>query len=151
LKKGSNNKPGTHFWFLYDKMLKCVISFVTLPLEIVEACICLFVGWTVQSVETVHHKTGSYRFDSWYSHGNFQVTHFFCPPSVALVSTQPLMEMSTKELPWELSAANVYSWQPCCLSCAEHHSKDGSPTFNPHSEFLWLLTGKLYFLCSFVA
>ena len=130
-------------------MLKCVISFVILPLEIIQACICLFVGWTVQSVEALHHKTGSYRFDSWYSHGNFQVTHFFCPPSVAVGSTPPLMEMSPEEFPWESSAANVYSWQLCCLSCAENQSKDGNPTFRPPSEYSWLLMGKLFmFICS---
>jgi len=37
------------------------------------------------------------------------VTHFFCPPSVALGSTPPLMEMSTEEFPLESSAAIVYS------------------------------------------
>jgi len=132
-------------------MLKCIIFFVTLPLEIIQACICLFVGWTVQLVEALHHKMGSYRFNSWYSHGNFQVTHFFCPPSVALGSTPPLMEMSTEEFPLESSAAIVYSWQLYCLNCAEHQIKDGSPTFHPPSGPFWLLMGKLYFSCLFVA
>lgn len=132
-------------------MLKCVISFVTLPLAIIQACICLFVRWTVQSVEALHNKTGSYRFDSWYSHGNFQVTCFFCPPSAVLRSTQPLMEMSTEEFPWEPSVANMCSWQLCCLSCAEHHTKDWSPTFHPPLWVFMTFDGKallFMFICS---
>ena len=50
---------------------------------------------------------------------------FFCPHSVAVVSTQPLTEMSSKEFPWRQSAAGEYS-RPGCTEC---QSKDGSPTF----------------------
>jgi len=32
--------------------------------------------------------------------GNFQVSYFFYPHSVALGPTQPLREMSPKEFPW---------------------------------------------------
>ena len=32
--------------------------------------------------------------------GNFQVTSSICPHLVAMWSTQPLTEMSAKELPW---------------------------------------------------
>ena len=39
--------------------------------------------------------------------GNFQVTCSACPHSVALASTQPVTERSTKELPWGYSVAGM--------------------------------------------
>ena len=50
--------------------------------------------------EGLRHKTGGSGFDPPEVLGIFQVACSFCPHSVALGSTQPLTEMSTKEFPW---------------------------------------------------
>jgi hypothetical protein len=41
--------------------------------------------------------------------GSFQVAYSFWPLSVALGSTQPLKEMSTKKVPWGYNVAGAYS------------------------------------------
>ena len=76
--------------------------------------------------------------------GSFQVAYCFWPLSVALGSTQPLKEMSTKEFPWGYNVAGAYSRQFCRLNCAECQNKGGSPTFHHPSEFSSLLMRKLY-------
>jgi len=60
----------------------------------------------------------------------FQVTKSFCVPSVALGSTQPLIEMSTKEFPWGKVQIALTADNSAVLSYAECQSKDGSHTFH---------------------
>ena len=69
---------------------------------------CAYVNWSVirdewramtQMVETLRKTTDVPGSIPGRNVGNFQLTHSFYPLSVALGSTQPVTEMSTKEFP----------------------------------------------------
>ena len=70
--------------------------------------------------------------------GNFQVTSSFYPHSVALGSTQPLAEMSTKEFPWGKEGTARRDDNTAMLVVPNVNVKCGSQTFYPPSPLLSL-------------
>jgi len=69
----------------------------------------------VQLVKTSYKFTGSV-FDEVIG-----VFHWLSPSShsVALGSTRPLKEMSTRSISWVVKAASAWGWQPWCANCPE--------------------------------
>jgi hypothetical protein len=60
-----------------------------------------------QFVEALHHKTGGRRFDSQWGHWNFLSDLILVSAFSSLGFTQPVTEMSTRDLPWGVKAAGA--------------------------------------------
>jgi hypothetical protein len=50
---------------------------------------------------------------------------------MALVSTQPLTEMSTRNISWGVKAAGAYGWQPTTFMCRLSRNLGASTSWNP--------------------
>jgi hypothetical protein len=62
-----------------------------------------------QLVEALRYKPEGHGFDSRWCHWNW---HNPFSRTMALGTTQPLTEMSTRNISWEVKAAASQGWQP---------------------------------------
>ena len=51
--------------------------------------------------------------------------------TMALGSTQPLTEMSTRNISWRVKAASAFGWQPSTLMCQMSRNLGASTSWNP--------------------
>jgi len=75
-----------------------------------------------QSVEALHYKPEGRGFDSRWCHSNFSLTYNPSSRTVALESTQPLTEMSTRNTSWGVKGGRcvrLTTLPPSCADCLE--------------------------------
>jgi hypothetical protein len=89
---------------LEGSFLQNVFSPLNLPL------ILVYVVPSNQLVEALRYKPEGCGFDSWWFHWNFSLNT--SGHTVSLGLTQPLTDMSTRNISWGLKVAIVQSWQP---------------------------------------
>ena len=84
----------------------------------------------VQLVEALHYNPEGRGFDSRWNHRDLWLN-----PSgrtMALGSTQPLIEMSARNISWEVKAVGAYIWQPWNLHVLNVYKiLGGSNSFRP--------------------
>jgi len=64
-----------------------------------------------QSVEALHYKPEGHGFDTRWCHWNFP-WHNTSGRTMALGLTQPLTQMSIRNISWGVKEAGTYGWQP---------------------------------------
>jgi hypothetical protein len=77
----------------------------------------------------------------------------FVGRTMALGSTQPLTEMSTRNIPWGINAASAYGWQPTTFLCRLSRNLGASTSWNPVGQsrpVMGLRYLRYYRTCSFI-
>jgi hypothetical protein len=84
-----------------------------------------------QLVEALRYKPEGRGFDSrwcqWIFHWHNPVGR-----TMALESTQPLTEMSTRNISWGVNAARACGWQPTTFVCRLSRNLEASTSWNPY-------------------
>jgi hypothetical protein len=125
--------------------------------SLIKLNICIFIwGAAVpQLVGALHYKPAGRGFDSRWCQWIFH-WHNSIGRTMALGSTQPLTEMSTRNISWGVNTAGAYGWQPTTFMCRLSRNLGASTSWNPLGlsrhlmELLYLLYIYLYrhiFLC----
>jgi hypothetical protein len=86
----------------------------------------LWVAAVAQLVEALHYKPEGHGFNS-------RVFHWRNPfgRTMALWSTQPLTEISTRNISWGVNTSNVYGWQHTTFNCRLCRNLGASTSWNP--------------------
>jgi hypothetical protein len=91
-----------------------------------------FFLFPLKDVETLHYKSEVHGFDSQWCHWNFSLT-------IALISTQPLTEMSTSNISWGSKGcrcAGLTTLSPSCADCLEVWGAPNSWNLQGMSKFV---------------